>query len=319
MVGNTVRSPSHLRALRNEAQPPFRYSVGMSTRATSYQGLLGEDRLITTPDGRRIYTMVRGNGPDLVVLEAGLGISGLYWGPVHELLAAHTRVVAYERAGYGESDPDDHPRTLARLAADLDTVIGAFPHRRLVLVGHSWGGPIVRVVGALRLKRGQPVTGLVLADQSDENSELYFSNSARRQFSAQASLMEPLARLRILGPLFRKTIVGLQDPLLSAAVSASCSRPAARATAAEIRHVVDGLEGLRDVPATLGELPIRVISGQRAGVLDRKVRASIIQAHEETVAQNAGASFVPADRSAHMVPITEPGLVASEALTLFTE
>ena len=310
---------SGLRALRNEAQSPFRYSVGMSTKATSYQGLLGEDRLLTTPDCRRIHAMVRGNGADLVVLEAGLGISGLYWGPVHELLAAHTRVVAYERAGYGESDPDDHPRTLARLAADLDTVIDAFPHRRLVLVGHSWGGPIVRVVAALRVKRGQPVTGLVLVDQSDENSDLYFSNTARRQFSAQAALMVPLARLRILGPLFRKTIVGLQDPLLSAVVSASCSRPAARATAGEIRHVVDGLEGLRDTSTGLGDLPIRVISGQRAGVLDRKVRASIIRAHKETVAQNAGASFVPADRSAHMVPISEPGLVASETITILTE
>jgi pimeloyl-ACP methyl ester carboxylesterase len=263
--------------------------------------------------------MVGGNGADLVVLEAGLGISGLYWGPVHELLAAHTRVVAYERAGYGKSDPDDHPRTLARLAADLDVVIDAFPHRRLVLVGHSWGGPIVRVVGARRLKRGQPVTGLVLVDPSDENSGLYFSSAARRQFSAQASLMVPLARLRVLGPLFRRTMAGLQDPLLSAVVSASCSRPAARATSAEICHVVDGLEGLRDAPAVLGGLPIRVISGQRSGVLDRKVRASIIQAHKETVAQNAGASFVPADRSAHMVPISEPGLVASEALTIFTE
>ena len=291
----------------------------MSAKATSYQGLLGKDRLLTTPDGRHIHAMVRGNGADLVVLEAGLGISGLYWGPVHELLAAHTRVVAYERAGYGESDPDDHPRTLARLAADLGVVIDAFPHRRLVLVGHSWGGPIVRVVAALRVKRGQPVTGLVLVDQSDENSKLYFSNTARRQFSAQAVLMVPLAQLRILGPLFRKTIVGLQDPLLSAVVSASCSRPAARATAGEIRHVVDGLEGLRDTSTGLGDLPIRVISAQRAGVLDRKVRASIIQAHKETVAQNAGASFVPADRSAHMVPISEPGLVASEVLTIFTE
>ena len=292
----------------------------MSAKATSYQeGLLGEDRLLTTPGGRQIHAMVRGKGADLVVLEAGLGISGLYWGPVHDLLAARSRVVAYERAGYGESDPDDHPRTLARLAADLDTVIDAFPHRRLVLVGHSWGGPIVRVVAALRVKHGQPVTGLVLVDQSDENSKLYFSNAARRQFSAQAALMPPLARLRILGPLFRKTIVGLQDPLLSAVVSASCSRPAARAAAGELRHVVDGLEGLRDAPAALGELPIRVISGQRAGILDKKVRASIIRAHKETVVQNAGASFVPADRSAHMVPISEPGLVASEVLPIFTE
>lgn len=291
----------------------------MSSQVNSGQGLVGEDHLLTTPDGRKIRTMVRGHGADLVVLEAGLGVSGLYWDAVHRLLAAHSRVVAYERAGYGRSDADDRPRTLARLAADLDTVIDAFPHRRLVLVGHSWGGPIVRMVAGGRAKRGQSITGLVLVDQSDENSKLYFSSAARRQSSAQASLMVPLARLGILAPLFRRTIVGLQEPLLSAVVSASCSHMAARAAAVEVRHVVDGLEDLLGAPAELGELPIRVISGQRMGFLEKKARRSIIRAHMETVAQNAGASFIPANRSAHMVPITEPELVASEVLTILAE
>ena len=128
--------------------------------------------------------MVRGDANDLVVLEAGLGFSGLYCGFVHESLAARTRVVADERAGFGGSDPDSRPRTLARLAANLDSVIDAFPYRWLVLVGHSWGGPIVRTVAALRLQRGLPLNGLVLLDQSDANSEMYFSSFARFQFAA---------------------------------------------------------------------------------------------------------------------------------------
>ena len=101
------------------------------------EGLLGEDRMLDLSDDRRIRTMVRGGANDLVVLEAGLGFSGLCWGLVHQALAARTRVIAYERSGFGGSDPDRRPRTLARLAADLDSVIDAFPHRRLVLVGHS--------------------------------------------------------------------------------------------------------------------------------------------------------------------------------------
>ena len=261
--------------------------------------------------------MVRGKGADVVVLEAGLGLSGLYWGAVHQLLSGRTRVVAYERAGYGGSDPDDQPRTLARLGADLDTVIDAFPHRRLVLAGHSWGGPIVREVTALRMRRGQSVTGLVLVDQSDENSEIYFSGRARRAFFIQAAMMVPLARLHMLGPLLQKNIVDLKNPLRSAVVSASCSPAAASATAEEIRHVVDGLRGLRETSPAFGELPIRVLSGQRVGVLDKNIRAVIIQAHKKTAAQNAGATFIPADRSSHMVPITEPGLVASEVLKIF--
>lgn len=289
----------------------------MSTNSDPARGLLGQDRLLTTSDGRRLHAMVRGPGTDLVVLEAGLGISSLYWGAVHNLLAADTQVVAYDRAGRGGSDPDEQSRTLARLADDLETVIDAFPHRRLVLVGHSWGGPIVRSVAALRLKRGQAVTGIVLVDQSDENSEMYFARMTRRQFSAQAAMMVPLARLGILRPLVRRTTAGLPEPLRGAVIAASCSLTAARATAAEQHHVIDGLVGLRQEPAVLGDLPIGVISGQRSGKFDAKVRASIIRAHEETVAQKPGAQLIPANHSSHMVPITEPGLIASATLAIF--
>src|SRR5699024_5636168 len=113
------------------------------------------------------------------------------------------RVVAYERAGFGASTPDPPRRDLDRLAADLSTVIDAIPHRRLVLVGHSWGGPVVRLVASRRLADGKPIDGLVLVDQSDENCSLYFSWSAHMQFAAQAAVMVPLARLRLLAPATR--------------------------------------------------------------------------------------------------------------------
>ena len=129
---------------------------------------------VTTPDGRRLRTFARGprDAGALVVLEAGLGASGLYWALVHRMLAERVRVVAYERAGYGESDPVRGPRTLDRLADDLDAVVAAQQFTRLVLVGHSWGGPIVRTLAARRLAAGKPIDWLVLVDQSDEHAAL---------------------------------------------------------------------------------------------------------------------------------------------------
>lgn len=270
--------------------------------------------MLRTPDDRRIRAMVRGAGDDLVVLEAGLGISGLYWGAVHEALAPSVRVVAYERAGFGGSDPDDYPRTLTRLASDLETVIGAFPHRRLVLVGHSWGGPIVRTVAASFFDRVLPVSGLVLVDPSDENSEMYFSGSARLAFAAQGALMVPLARLGLLSRITRGQTVGLAEPFRREVIAASSSPSAARATAAEMRHVVDGLRALRESPRTLGTVPLRVISGQQASRIDAKARASIMQAHRDTVSQNVGARLIPASQSGHLIPVTEPGLIVAQAL-----
>ena len=165
-------------------------SEAAASASVPVAGLLGEDVIVRTSDDRRLRTMQRGAGPDLVVLEAGLGASGYFWGPVHALLAEHVRVIAYDRAGYGGSDPDTAPRDLSRLAADLDAVISASPHQRLVLVGHSWGGPVVRTLAARRLLAGRPLDGLVLVDPSDEHAALYFSRMFRAQAAIQSVLLE---------------------------------------------------------------------------------------------------------------------------------
>ena len=281
------------------------------------RGLLGEDRFVDLVDGRRLRIMVAGGGDDLVVLEAGLGVSGLYWGPVHQEISQHVRVVAYERAGFGASTPDSGQlRDLTRLAEDLQAVIDAIPHRRLVLVGHSWGGPIVRTVAAGLLSQGRAVDGIVLVDQSDEHAaDLYASRAARAGDAVQRALMVPLARLRLLAPLVRTQSAGLPVPLLEAVGASSGSVDAARATVAELRHVADDLRRLRDAPLELGEVGMSVISGQQHTRLDRQQSERLDKAHRETTAHHPGARFVAAERSGHMIPVTEPHLIASETLS----
>lgn len=277
-------------------------------------GLLGKDYSIEAGDGRRLHAMVDGSGDDLVVLEGGLGVSGLYWGSVHERVARHAKVVAYERAGFGGSDSDPGVRDLARLADDLETVIDQFPHRRLVLVGHSWGGPIVRVVAARRIDDGRSLSGIVLVDQSDEHADLYFSRFVGWQFAAQAALMVPLARLKLLAPLSRGSVAGLPGVLRTAVVTASSSVAAAQAAATEQRHVVSGLSDLRTKPPILGDTPVCVLSGALTGALSGKSRAALVQAHRTTALAHSRGSFVSATRSEHMIPVTEPELIATNII-----
>src|SRR5690625_2269342 len=131
---------------RSHGRPAWQNPNMDDERGQALPGL--SERWVPTADGRHLHVVVAGTGTDLVVLEAGLGAGALSWGPVLELLAPHCRVVAYDRAGYGRSDPDLRPRDLSRLADDLITVVGAVDHARLVLAGHSWGGPVVRLAAA---------------------------------------------------------------------------------------------------------------------------------------------------------------------------
>lgn len=282
------------------------------------QGLLGRDCFVDSADGRRLRVMQAGEGEDLVVLEAGLGVSGLYWGSVHAALSEHVRVAAYERAGFGASSPTGtRARDVAHLAADLRAVVDAIPHTRLILVGHSWGGPIVRTLAARLVAEGKPPAGLVLVDQSDEHAaDLYTSRAARWSSAVQDSLLVPLAHLGLLAPLMRMQVAGLPEPLRTAVTVASSSVDAARATRAENQRLRDDIRSMQHRSPVLGDLRVSVISGQRHTWIDRALRSRVVRAHRDTVAEHPGAHLVPATSSGHMIPISEPELVVIETLSL---
>ena len=96
--------------------------------------------------GRRLYLDCMGAGTPTVLLEAGSGASSSVWTPVLPELGRTTRTCAYDRVGLGESDAipgvhdaGDEIRDLERL---LDRARIDPPY---VLVGHSYGGLLVRL------------------------------------------------------------------------------------------------------------------------------------------------------------------------------
>ncbi|MFB7646219.1 alpha/beta fold hydrolase [Streptomyces sp. NPDC059095] len=81
-----------------------------------------------------------GSGGPTVVLEAASGTPALTWTPILPVLARHTRVIAYDRAGLGVSDPAA-PLTLGSQIDDLAALVSPEGDGPCVVVGHSWAGP----------------------------------------------------------------------------------------------------------------------------------------------------------------------------------
>lgn len=81
------------------------------------------------------------------------------------LIAGDTKTVAYERAGIGASDPSSERRTVKQFAIELRALLAVLkvppPY---VLVGHSYGGPIIHTYAAMFPKE---VAGLVYVDPTD--------------------------------------------------------------------------------------------------------------------------------------------------------
>lgn len=122
--------------------------------------------------GYELSYQCMGSGGPTVILEAGYGTggTGAFMDIQPDIAAAtHTRTCTYDRAGTSTSDPrpaSDEPVTGERYAAELQALmdsIGVGPP--YVLVGHSFGGMIVRSFAAVH---PDEVVGIVLIDASSE-------------------------------------------------------------------------------------------------------------------------------------------------------
>ncbi len=111
---------------------------------------------------RRLHIDMRGKGSPAVVLEAGIAASSLSWCLVQNRIAEFTTAIAYDRAGFGWSDPPTHRCTAADAAHDLSLLLDRLEiDGPVILAGHSFGGLIARVFEQSHPAR---VAGLVLVD-----------------------------------------------------------------------------------------------------------------------------------------------------------
>jgi len=143
--------------------------VGGAQVATDNPPLPAPGRLIDV-GGWRLHLNCTGQprtGQPVVVLEAGVGDFSVEWSLVQPEVSRFARVCSYDRAGDGWSDVGPHPRTFHQVVYELHTLLErggeAAPY---VLVGHSYGGWLVRTYQAVYPSE---VAGMVLVDAGEDN------------------------------------------------------------------------------------------------------------------------------------------------------
>jgi pimeloyl-ACP methyl ester carboxylesterase len=219
-------------------------------------------------DGRTVRWAEAGSGRPAVVLDAALGEPGsLAWAGVMPLVAPRARVVAYDRAGIGASDPV-WPLTLAAQIDDLAAVAGAMGGR-CVLVGHSWGALLAQLVA---LSHPDLVAGLVLVDPAEEDflAALPPGEIQREAASGQVILDQyadgtlPDTVRDMFRPFAQRLTADqqLQSLILGAYVSCYASPSQARMVADEKRLVLESLPLIRQRRSgrTLPDVPVVVFS-----------------------------------------------------------
>ena len=116
--------------------------------------------------GHRLHVNCSGKGTPTVVVENGLGDFSFDWVLVQAKVEKFTRICTYDRAGYAWSDPGPKPRTFAQINLELHDALAKLGERGpFVLVGHSYGGPVIR---NFALMYPHDVAGMVQVDAAFE-------------------------------------------------------------------------------------------------------------------------------------------------------
>jgi pimeloyl-ACP methyl ester carboxylesterase len=133
---------------------------------------------VLATDGLKLVCEVRGKGDTALVFLHGWCGDREYWKHQADAFAADYRVVAFDQAGHGESGKDRKTWSVSDLAGDVKAVAKTLGLNRVILVGHSMGGP----VALMAAKRMPGTVVAVIGVDTLQNAEVKMPEEASKKF-----------------------------------------------------------------------------------------------------------------------------------------
>ena len=292
----------------------------------------------------RLHIRCDGDRAPTVVFDAALGGSSLSWSLVQPAVARFTRACSYDRAGFGWSDAGPLPRTAGRSADELHELLrAAAVSRPYVLVGHSYGGLVMRLFAS---RHPNDVAGLVLIEPAipeewtnptDEQRALiargvrlcrYGAGAARHGL---AQLVSVLVRFRALGAArllvslvsrggLRREDEGILAPMwklppeVRSILRETWTQPKFfEALGSQIETICESAaEVARAGPADYGDIPLVVMSS--AGSSPQRLRADA-----ELARRSSRGRHILAAGSGHWVPLDAPQVLVEAIIAMVAE
>lgn len=257
------------------------------------------------------------------MFEAGMSAPAAEWLAVQRAVSAHARTLAYDRSGYGGSDDDPHPRTLERMANDLGALLTALGETDpVVLVAHSWGGPIVR---AFLQRESHRAAAVVLVDAS-----LAAVTATRTQVvlgGASFRLTSLLVRVGAGPTVIRKLLpsgpaADFSDDDMAIVTRDYASVRAMRTGVREMREVLPARAALEAWEATgLPDVPVVALQGGRVekSAAGRRFREDFNKKCAVSLAHHPRARVFVVEGAGHLIPQEKPDAVVQAVLSVIAD
>ena len=258
-----------------------------------------------------LHVVASGRGATGVLLISGAGEGLQGWEKLQSRLSESTRVVSYDRPGFGWSPPREGDLTLDAAVEDVEGLLAApdLFDGPPILIGHSLGGQIAR-----RFAYAHPnaVAGLILLDAPPD--ELAWPVKAEMTIKR---LIAPLGSVGLLRWVYYRSYPGLarNDQLIQGHFRASASYGRA------LRRELTGLLHSRPVvvpPGGMGDLPLTFFLAKFD--VPEFVRGAIdeMNAEKRLIPRESTRGKLVELNSGHYVHLDHPDTVVAEVLRMIS-
>jgi len=273
------------------------FIISCSIISSQTMNIVGKDTLINVGNIRLNFNIIKG-GSTTIIFEAGGGMDLTEWSKIVPIVAKNTgaTVVSYDRAGYGKSDLPDEPINMKVEAGWLwDCLKQLGLNKNLILAGHSYGGWMIRMISS---EHPDVIKGMVFIDP--------FTNEVVELVGAEQydAWQKPQSARRFgLDPSedFNKI---LSDPIRLKTFS--------KIQRATLRFWGEGgtrgkYETMKNTKIPAG-IPVKVITSGKQWLLPDFWKIWRLS-HERLTKSLPGAELIVAEKSDHMIPISQPEIV----------
>jgi pimeloyl-ACP methyl ester carboxylesterase len=260
----------------------------VATLAAQEQAAQTVEKLVDVGGYHLNFRIIPGQG-FAILLESGGGLDSSEWSALAPRLAQETgaTVIAYDRAGFGKSDLPETKYDLREDTAALWRGLRTLGlDRNLILVGHSYGGFLIRFEAA---EHSDAVRGLVFVDP--------FTVEFVDMFGIEYCNNHPMMGKLPFDASRPETLSKLQRALV-------------RMAGAPERNLAEKIAVMRKAIIPEG-IPARVITAGIAFLPKPEEQKAWRESHERLMASIKGATLVVAEKSGHMIPYSQPDLLVS--------
>lgn len=246
----------------------------------------GTEKMITIGSGQ-LHTIEAGDGPYTIIFESGFMSDLSVWHKVAPVATKHGKIVLYSRAGIGKSPARPHVLNLSQHTEELKQLIDTMQIKTpIILVGHSYGGWVVREFAA---KYSKQIAGLVLVDPANESLEVELKRINPEK------VLQDQKRLESMAP------------------------PAAKADLALVQKIFD--EAKLPTTSAIPDMPMAILTSTQVTrnnpFFQETAPALAVKRdlHARFFAQFSNGAHIVTNQSGHHIQLDEPHLV-TEAINL---